>query len=195
MREPPRAGQRAGEPVATAGRDDATLVRAALDGDRDAFNELYRHHREQVARTACVLTRDAHLAQDAAQEAFLVGWRDLGRLRNPALFRSWVTGIAVNLCRRRAGGFRILPGPRPAPAPEPEDSAADPPDSATEVTVRAAIATLPRSMREVVVLRFYADFTEAEIAGALGIPVGTVKSRVARARARLTAALGEGETT
>lgn len=164
------------------------MERARL-GDAGAYDELYRRHRDRVARVAYLFLGDADQAQDAAQEAFLIGWRDLRRLREPQRFRAWVTGIALNLCRRRRrAGARLwavrASGPEPADD-RPDESAA----AALRLAVRRAVDTLPRGMREVVVLRFYCEFAEAEIAEALGIAAGTVKSRLGRARDRLARAL------
>jgi RNA polymerase sigma-70 factor (ECF subfamily) len=169
-------GEAVGDPPGGA---DAGLVVRARSGDRDSFESLYRRHRERVARTAYLLVRDLHLAQDVAQEAFLIGWRDLSRLRDPSLFRAWVTGIAVNLARKVA---------RP-PVQVAEGVAEPGGDPDRDIAVRDAIVALPRRLREAVVLRFYGGFTEAEMGAALGIPTGTVKSRLSRARARLNEAL------
>jgi RNA polymerase sigma factor (sigma-70 family) len=142
-----------------------------------------------VARVAYLLLGDPDQAQDAAQEAFLIGWRDLQRLRDPARFRPWVTGIAVNLCRRR---HRASARARQALDRHSGDGAmpADEGDTAAvRLAVRAAVNALPRRMREAVVLRFYCGFGEAEIAEVLGIATGTVKSRLGRARGRLAETL------
>jgi RNA polymerase sigma factor (sigma-70 family) len=169
--------------------DDLPLVERALLGDGRAFDELYRRHRDRVARVAYLLLGDSDQAQDAAQEAFLIGWRDLRRLRDPALFRPWVTGVVVNLCRRRRRAAA-----RAWRAPDRQsggrEMAPDEGDAvAVRLAVRGAVVALPRPMREVVVLRFYGGFAEAEIAKALGIATGTVKSRLGRARNRLADAL------
>lgn len=169
---------------------DADLVTRARAGDRSSFETLFRRHREEVARTAFLLVRDRHLAQDVAQEAFLIGWRDLGRLRDPRHFRAWVTGIAVNLARRRGGGIRLLPGRPTVPLDDgPERTTGAGADAELDISIREAVAALPRRLREAVVLRFYGGFTEAEMSSALRIPAGTVKSRLARARDRLAEAL------
>jgi len=168
---------------------DADLVGRARAGDGSSYEILYRRHRDGVARTAYLLVRDRDLAQDVAQEAFLIGWRDLGRLRDPRMFRAWLTGIAVNLSRRRGGSHRLLPG-RPGVSLEgaPEQTAPQGGDPDVNLAVRGAITALPRGLREAVVLRFYGGFTEAEMSAALRVPAGTVKSRLARARARLAEA-------
>jgi RNA polymerase sigma-70 factor (ECF subfamily) len=166
--------------------EDGDLVAAARQGRADAYEALYVRHRDRVARTAFLLVGDTELAKDVAQEAFLVGWRDLHRLRDPALFRAWVTGIAVHLSRRRRGGVRILPGPetvRTSPGDRSVSDASETTD--VRVAVVGALRRLPRSLREAVVLRYYGSLNETEMAEALAVPPGTVKSRLARARRRL----------
>jgi RNA polymerase sigma-70 factor (ECF subfamily) len=164
------------------------LAERARTGDPGAFDQLFRLHREAVARTVFLLLRDRSLAQDLAQEAFLVGWRDIRRLRRPEHFRAWVTGIAVNLCRRhRRAEIRERKRIRAA-VPLAVQEAHHDPDLG--VMVRRAVGELPRPMREALVLRFYAGFTEPEISVALRVPIGTVKSRLNRARRRLAEALG-----
>ena len=163
---------------------DAGLVREALDGSGDSFDELYRRHRDRVARAAFLVLGEAETAQDVAQDAFLVAWRDLRRLRDPAVFGAWVTGIALNLSRRPALLRRLRRS-----GPEREIAVVHE-GLETGIVVRKAVAALPHWMRAVVVLRFFGQFSEPEIAEALAIPVGTVKSRLQRARARLAMALG-----
>jgi RNA polymerase sigma-70 factor (ECF subfamily) len=175
-----KAGLREG----VAAEGDAGLVREALDGSEGSFDELYRRHRDRVARAAYLVLGQAEAAQDVAQDAFLVAWRDLRRLRNPDVFRAWVTGIALNLCRRTALVRRLRQS-------EAEREVAVVHEGLeTGILVRRAVAALPHRMRAVVVLRFFGQYSEPEISEALGIPVGTVKSRLQRARARLAVALG-----
>jgi len=176
-------------PIAAPGPgDDLVLVERARQGAADAYDDLFRRHRDRVARAAYLLLGDAAEAQDAAQDAFLVGWRDLRRLRDPERFRAWVTGIALNLCRRRRRAAARDPGRRAHV--DPAAAADDGADAVLlRIEVRRAVDALPRPMREAVVLRFYCGFSEAEMALALGIAVGTVKSRLGRARSRLAEAL------
>jgi RNA polymerase sigma factor (sigma-70 family) len=178
-------------PVSVAGPgpgDDLLLVERARQGGADAYDELFRRHRDRVARAAYLLIGDAEQAQDVTQEAFLIGWRDLRRLRDAERFGAWVTGIALNQCRRRrrAGARDRLRWADLAEA-SPTADAAD--SVALRIEVRRAVDALPRSMREVVVLRYFCGFAESEMALALGVPVGTVKSRLGRARDRLAQAL------
>jgi RNA polymerase sigma-70 factor (ECF subfamily) len=168
--------------------DDELLTRRALFGAADAYDELYRRHRDRVARVAFLLLGDPDQAQDVAQEAFLLGWRDLRRLRDARMFRPWVTGIAVNLCRRRRRAVALELNHRADLTP-PADPTEVAEAAALRIEVRRAVEALPRHMREAIVLRFYGGFAEAEIAAALTIPLGTVKSRLGRARARLAVSL------
>jgi RNA polymerase sigma-70 factor (ECF subfamily) len=165
--------------------EDLGLIQRARHGAAEAYDELFRRHRDRVARAAYLLLGDSEQAQDATQEAFLIGWRDLRRLRDPERFGAWLTGIALNQCRRRR-----RTGARERRWTDAEEAAPDDADSAAlRIEVRRAVDALPRQMREAVVLRYYCGFVEAEMAAALGVPAGTVKSRLGRARARLAVAL------
>ena len=184
-----RMGPTAASVAVSGGTTDEELIERARAGRAGAYDELYRRHRDRVARTAYLLIWDADTAQDVTQDAFLIGWRDLHRLRRPEQFRPWVTGIALNLCRRHR---RAAARDRLRSEAEPVRSQADTADAvAVRVEVRRAVDALSRPLREAVVLRFYCGFAESEIAVALGVPVGTVKSRLGRARARLAEALRE----
>ena len=179
------AGRTAGTRTRDPRDEDAELARRARDGDARSYDELYRRHREVVARTAYLVIRDEEAAQEVAQEAFLIGWRDLRRLREPRAFRAWVTGIALNLCRRGSLRPRLAERTDTAEGEAVEDR--DPME--LKLLVRQAVASLPHRLRSVVVMRFYGAYTNPEIAEALGVPIGTVKSRLHRARARLLGAL------
>ena len=183
-------GRMGSRPVSITAPDpggDLLLIERARHGEAEAYDELFRRHRDRVARAAYLLLRDAEQAQDATQEAFLIGWRDLRRLRDLERFGAWVTGIALNQCRRRR---RAAARERGWAKLEDVSPATDATDSvALRIEVRRAVDALPRSMREAVVLRYYCGFGEAEMALALNVPVGTVKSRLGRARARLAQAL------
>ena len=160
---------------------DEDLVARAREGSSEAFEALYLRHREGVARTVFLLVGEPDAAQDATQDGFAIGWRDLRRLRDPARFRAWITGIALNRARRGRRRPEVAVADARPPVSESDPDAA--------LSVRAALRRLPRPLLEVLVLRFYADLPEAEISSALGVPAGTVKSRLSRAKRRLAAAL------
>jgi RNA polymerase sigma-70 factor (ECF subfamily) len=170
---------------------DAELVDAAQGGDRDALEQLLRRHHDRVRALARRLCGNDADAADATQEALLAIVRGLDRFDGRAAFTTWLHRVATNACldelRRRAR--------RPQPAPDGiVGRAVSPGDTADVVTARvdvdAALATLPLDFRAAVVLRDLCALDYAEIGEVLGIPAGTVRSRIARGRAQIAAFLG-----
>lgn len=159
---------------------DPNLVRRARDGDRHAFDEIVRTLRPPVVRYVDHLLRDHALAEDVTQEAFVRCYRNLDRYHFEGRFTTWLVQIAHNAGidairardRHRRAWDRVPP---PAPATDPHARA----------EVRAALAALPARLREPLLLVEITGFTYAEAAEVLGIPAGTVKSRVFHARRRL----------
>jgi RNA polymerase sigma-70 factor (ECF subfamily) len=142
---------------------------------RDFVDAFVRENWAPVWRAAYAVTADAQLAEDAAQEAFVRALRSLHRLDGRPL-RPWLRRIAVNCAidqlRRRPRGWvgaELAPDPGLAPPDGPDDD------------LVAAVLALPDDRRMVVVLHFWCDWTHREIADALGIPAGTVGSRLSRA--------------
>jgi RNA polymerase sigma-70 factor (ECF subfamily) len=166
--------------------DEAALVRAARDGDREAFMRLVRRHQAGVRAFARGLVANPALAEDVAQEAFLRAWRGLPGLRGEAAFTTWLYTIA-----RRAALDEVR---RPAPATVPIDQAAAVADQrAADPVLRRdleqALATLEVAQREAFLLVVVLGLSYQEVGGMVGCPAGTVASRVFRARARLASAL------
>lgn len=168
--------------------DDSALVDEIRNGSERAFNVLIDRHQQAVRGFLRRLLADASDADDLAQETFMVAWTRPGSYRGDASVRSWLCAIAWRKARdaqrawfrRRAREARWAgDAAQIAGAPSPESA----------VVVRA-LAALPIEQRAAVVLCLIQDFSHAEAAGILGTPVGTVKSHVARGRARLLAALG-----
>lgn len=130
-------------------------------------------------------------ADDLAQETFLVAWRSLGSLKDPAGFRSWLMGVAWKRAQDRTrsalrGAVRDLAwmeGQETAKGLALED----------KMALDTAMADLPPDVRACVALCLAQDWSNAEAAEALGLPLGTVKSHVARGRARLLKALGKSD--
>lgn len=124
-------------------------------------------------------------ARDALQETLLAAWRSRAKLRDPSSFRAWVFGIAANksrdALRNRSRQGRVSP----LGAAEPREGDA--------AGLLDALDELPRRDREVLLLRYLVGLSERETAQALGVRLGTVKSRTARASQRLREILGEGE--
>lgn len=169
---------------------DAELLAAHRAGDRTAFAELARRHSERMWGTAVQALRDRHEAHDAVQEALLAAHRHADRFRGDASVRTWLHRILVNHCLDRLRHARARPT---APWPE-HDLPARADDTATQVAtrlaVRDALALLPDGQRLAIVLVDVQGWSVAEAAEILEVPVGTVKSRCARGRARLAALLG-----
>ena len=142
-------------------------------------------------RTAYVIARNASDAEDAAQDGFVKAWRALGRFREGAPFRPWLLRIVANEAsnRRRSAGRRAGLALRAA-TEESSGGAAPSPEAALlsseqRSALLAAVEELPEEQRSVVALRYFLGLSEAEVAETLSIPQGTVKSRNARALARL----------
>jgi RNA polymerase sigma-70 factor (ECF subfamily) len=174
---------------------DRGLVDAAARGSREAFDELVQRYQGQVLNMVRAMTANDGEADDLAQEAFVRAWRSVGGFRSESTFRSWLFGIAINVVRThrsRRSKLRQLFWSPVAPSNE----AADPLERASvddgieaplamREIIDRALATLPEEMREAVVLRDVQGFDYREIADALGVPIGTVESRIFRARQRL----------
>jgi RNA polymerase sigma-70 factor (ECF subfamily) len=168
---------------------EVDVIQRLQTGDRAAFSLLYRTHAQTAIRTAFLITRNKPAAEDAVQEAFVQVIRTIARLRNAAAFRPWFYRIVINTAKRLS---RNTNRSRPFDLDRHDqiDLTALSPDEAAigseEIdAVRQAIAGLNAAHREVIILRYYTDLSEEEIAVALGVPVGTTKSRLHRARAAL----------
>jgi RNA polymerase sigma-70 factor, ECF subfamily len=166
-------------------RAERTLLARTAQGDESAFRLLYDRLAERVFRYVFTLLHDRHLAEDVAQETMVIVWKQAGTFEGRSKVSTWVFGIArfraLDILRKEKRGQRVpetvLVEPDPAPAVEDR-----------ERTLRA-IKTLPEEQREVVFLTFYEGLSYGEIAGMLGIPEGTVKSRMFYARRTLAEAL------
>ena len=162
------------------------------DGERagtadDRFAALTRRQVDAAFRLAWAILGDASEAEDAAQEAFAAAWRKRDALRDPASFEPWFQRILVNACRQRMRDRRRSPVRAIPVRAGTDDESPLPGDSATtdEVAqlglrqaVSDALAGLDADHRIVVVLRYWADLTVDQIADRVGVPPGTVKSRL-----------------
>lgn len=173
-------------PARSTSPDEQAWIASALRGDRQAFGELVLRHRQGVVNVVYRMCGDAALAEEAAQEAFLRAWQNLGRYNPRFAFRSWVYRIALNVA------VDALRRERPTTAldAEPLASSAESPEAWLErkqqaEQVRRAVLDLAPASRAVLVLREYEALSYHEIAEALDIPVGTVMSRLNYARGQL----------
>lgn len=166
-------------------RIERSLLARTADGDEAAFRLLYDRLAERVFRYAFTLLHNRHLAEEVAQETMVIVWKQAGTFEGRSRVSTWVFGIArfraLDLLRKEKRGERVpeLNLVEPDPAPAVQDR---------ERTLRA-VKGLPEEQREVVFLTFYEGLSYAEIAGMLGIPEGTVKSRMYYARRTLAEAL------
>jgi RNA polymerase sigma-70 factor (ECF subfamily) len=162
------------------------LVEAARDGDRAALDALLRRHYDRIHAVCRRLTGNDADALDAAQEALLAVVRGLPRFDGRSAFGTWCYRVATNACLDELRRRRRRPEPR-LPALDDADRSTGPVDdvAVAKVDVDAALATLPVDYRAAVVLRDLCGLDYAEIGEVLGIPPGTVRSRIARGRAAL----------
>lgn len=173
---------------------NAEMVDRAMHGDHDAFAALIGLATNRLYALASLILRDPDRAEDAVQEAIVRTWRELPRLRDPEKFDAWLRRLTVNACfdearrvRRRAEVSLVRIADR---------STADPAGALVENDrIDRAFRRLPFDQRTVLVLQHHLDLSHAEIAETLGIPIGTVKSRIRYGAAALRASLEADDRT
>jgi len=171
--------------------DDPTLVARAVDGDRRALELLLDRHADRVHAVCRRIVAHPEDALDATQEAMIAVARGITRFDGRAAFSTWCYRIATNAALDELRRKRRRPVPAHPDAPEPVSSASSPDDVvAVRLDVDAALQQVPEEFRVAVVLRDLCDLDYAEIAEVLGIPPGTVRSRISRGRAILVERLG-----
>ena len=176
---------------------DRSLIDRARNGDLDAFETIVRARMDAVYRLTSAILGDEADARDAAQETFVLAWRELPRLREPEKFEAWLQRVAVNAARMtlRARGRRRV---REIPSSQVDalaGRAATNDDAVADASrLDAALVMLPIDQRAILVLHHLDGRPLAELATILDIPVGTAKSRLFAARRALEAALRADET-
>ena len=185
-------------PVSEA--DEERLIRACQDGDLEGFDDLVRMHQDRVYGVAYQLLRNHEDAEDITQEVFLSCLRKIGLFRFESRFSTWLYRVTVNLVknrwvyhrRRQRDRHQSLdttdlpdheaPAELPAPGPNPREQA-----EGHEMLehLNEAMAALPTNYQEVMTLRFIEHLSYEEISEVLGCSLGTVKSRINRARREL----------
>ena len=163
-----------------------------------AYEELVRRYQDVAIRTAHLISPDGD-AEDAVQDAFVKAYAALSRFRPDAPFRPWILRIVANEARnrRRSAGRRAGLALRAAEDRRPGDAAPSPESAVLADEARSALliamAGLRDEDREIIGARYFLDLSEAEAAEALGLPKGTVKSRLSRALGRLREQLAASE--
>ena len=141
------------------------------------LEEAIRAHGDSLLRLCFLYLRDRQLAEDAVQETFVRAWRAYGGFRQDSSDKTWLTRIAVNVCKSALRRERPLP-------------LSDAPEGSYEAqfrddTVLQAVCTLPQKLREVVLLYYFQELTTPEIARMLHLPRNVITARLSRARAQL----------
>ena len=172
---------------------EATLIRMAQAGDREAFGVLVDQNQRYVFNLALRVVGDEQEAEDLAQEAFVRAWLALANFRSQARFRTWLFRIVTNLCYNRLPGLRreLSDLGEDCLTEVPDDSPSEiDPVSSIEAKERRTylhrrIDELPESFRLLIVLRYQQGLAYDEIARVVSLPLGTVKTGLFRAKERL----------
>lgn len=180
---------------------DRALAERHRYGDPEAFSEIYRTYEEMVFNLSLRLSGDPDRAADLTQEIFLRVYRHLDGFRGGSSLKTWIYRVALNHCRSRLRRrfLRFEPFERTEDEADPMEAVPDSRRSPEDLAlagdagriVQEALAELPRTFREAVVLRDIEGLTYDEIAEVLGVAIGTVRSRIARGRRRLSDLLTE----
>ena len=165
------------------------LVERAMAGDRDAFTELTRDSIGRLYAIARLILRDTEKAEDATQEALVAAWRQLSALRDPDRFDAWLRRLLIRACYREAAKDRhqqrIVAQIRPT-----EMGMVDPGITlADRDQLERGFSRLAPEQRALVVLHYYLGLPMGETAEILGLPIGTVKSRLFRTTQQMRATL------
>lgn len=154
--------------------------------DREEFADRVEAVKARLYRAAYLYLGSEADALEVVDEAVYLALRGLKKLRQPEFFETWITRILINECHRELRRRKRLTGEEALP-----DVAGL--DEYDHLPLKEAVRRLPEELRQVVVLRFFAGYTQAETAGALEIPQGTVATRQRKALSLLRLELGEGE--
>ena len=192
--EPHESREEHARPAAGVEQSDLELVKRAQRNERGAFDLLVLRYQHKVIKLVARLLRDPAEAEDVAQEAFVKAYRALGSFRGDSAFYTWLYRIAVNTARNTMASRQRRPLEYEADLSESEQSSVDArmkdtdtPEAAVlseeiHQTVNRAVEELPEDLRTAIILREIEGLSYEEIAAAMDCPVGTVRSRIFRAR-------------
>jgi RNA polymerase sigma-70 factor (ECF subfamily) len=176
--------------------DDIDLIKRIEDGSRPAFEELVRKYQDKIYNLCCYMLHDPDTARDAAQETFLKAYSRLKDFRGECAFYSWLYRIAVNTCLdEKRKSHEVTDSMETTPAVEDIPSSGPSAErlyqsKETGRAIQAALQKLPDGLRAAIVLKEMEGLSYEEIGDTLAISVGTVKSRISRAREELRRLLG-----
>lgn len=169
-------------------KDELEAIRRCQEGDEDAFRIVVEGYGSLLYGTAYLMLRDRGQAEDAVQDAFLSAWRGINKFSTERPLRPWLLRIVVNVVlqrkRRKLLHIVSLPDAERAATPEPGPEALAE-QSWERDEMRIALSKLPGDASRILILRFFAELSLAELAEVLQVPEGTVKSRLHRALQKL----------
>jgi RNA polymerase sigma-70 factor (ECF subfamily) len=165
-----------------------------MAGDHDAFSELARLGIRRLYAAARLILRDGVSAEDATQEALVAAWRDIGSLRDPDRFEAWLHRLLVRECYREAHRGRRRTAVEGRVRPIPAAGADLGQQHALKDQLERGFRELSVEQRTALVMHHYLGYSVPEIADALRLPIGTVKSRVHRGTVAMRAAIDADET-
>jgi RNA polymerase sigma-70 factor (ECF subfamily) len=174
---------------------ERALVELARQGDEEAFASLARMAGDRLMAVAYRILRDVDRAEDAVQQTIVTAWRELPTLRDPDRFHGWLYRMLVHACYAEARRSRRMDVSILTLPVEPGGGTADFLSVEDRDQLERAFRRLPPEQRAVFVLHHYLGMRHAEIAETLGVPVGTVKSRIHYATATLRAAIEADDRT
>lgn len=173
--------------------NEILLIARARGGDREAFGALVERYRDNVYRLTYRMCGNPYDADEAAQEAFVAAWRALPNFRGDAKFSTWLyrlaTNAAIDLMRREKRHHTGAESEMPDIADDRESPQESVERTEQQEAVQQALSALSEEYREILLLRYMEELDYSEIAEALHLPSGTVKSRINRAKAALKSAL------
>jgi RNA polymerase sigma-70 factor, ECF subfamily len=171
-------------------KSDSDLVKAVLEGDRDAYSCLFERHERSVQAAALSILSDFHIAQDVVQETFLTAYKKLGELRNGSSFGPWIRKIAKRRAIEISRKVQIRENAKKL-ATNKDAASNDGEIDSSSRDLLELVMRLPEHERTVVMLRYFDNHSTKVISEITGRPIGTVTMQLSRAHARLYKLLKE----
>ncbi|NCQ18759.1 MAG: RNA polymerase subunit sigma-70 [Ignavibacteria bacterium CG_4_8_14_3_um_filter_37_9] len=168
--------------------DDFSLIKRFIDGDESVFKTLVNRHKEKVRNLIFVTLNSPDMIDDISQEVFISVYKKLDRFRFESQFTTWLYRITINKCRDHLRRVKIRSILSPFSASEAElsySSVSLHDEVEIQEIVRKAVAQLPVKLKTPLILKDFEGLSYQEIAEAIGVEVGTIKSRIFRARESL----------